>query len=151
MKGLFQSLTLLFAFLLFVPVFGQHPPHPPKPPVAPKPPVVSKNQNGWDNLGSKTVNMKADTDHLLVTAYEGAFTKVKFHVSKAPIHVKSMTIIFANGEIQHFEINKDFPEGSNSKTFDLPGNKRVIQQIKFQYSTIDNGNGKAVVTAFGKH
>lgn len=146
MKTLIKSLTVLLAILLFAPAFAQHPHMHPKPGK-----VVMAKKSGWDNLGSKTVNMKADTDHLLVTAYEGFFTKVKFHVTKAPIHVKSITIVFANGETQHFEINKDFPAGSNSKTFDLPGNKRVIQKIKFQYSTIDNGNGKAVVTAFGKH
>lgn len=145
MKALIKSFGIAVATLLFVPVMAQHPPHP-------KPLKAKVGQkHKWENLGSKTVNMKADTDHLLVTAYEGAFTKVKFKVSKAPIHVKSIKIVFANGESQTFNIDKNFPKGTESKVFDLPGNKRVIQKIKFEYQTIDNGNGKAVVTAFGKH
>jgi hypothetical protein len=142
MKILMKSLLMMVAVLLFAPSFAQHPPHP-------KGKAVQKHK--WEKLGSKIVNMKADTDHLLVTAYEGAFTKVKFHVAKAPIHVKSITIVFGNGEKQHFEINKNFPKGTDSQVFDLPGNKRIIQKIKFQYKTIDNGKGKAVVTAWGKH
>ncbi|CAG5087173.1 DUF2541 family protein [Parvicella tangerina] len=146
MNTLQKTLSTIIILLLFVPAFAQHPPKHPKHVNAP---AVVKHK--WEKLGSKTVNMKADTDHLLVTAYEGAFTKVKFHVAKAPIHVKSITIIFANGETKHIAINKDFPKGTNSKVFDLPGNKRVIQKIRFEYQTIDNGNGKAIVTAFGKH
>lgn len=145
MKELIKYLTVLCFVLLFAPTIAQHPPH--HKPL--KAPVVQKHT--WENLGSKTVNMKADTDHILVTAYEGAFTKVKFHVANAPIHVSSITIIFANGEIQHFAVNQDFPQGSDSKVFDLPGNKRIIQKIKFEYATINNGNGKALVTVFGRH
>lgn len=143
MKALTKSITLLFALLLFAPTFAQHPPKPGK--------VKAVQKYKWEKLGSKTVNMKADTDHLLVTAYEGTFTKVKFHVAKAPIHVKSITVVFGNGEKQHFNIDKNFPKGTDSKVFDLPGNKRIIQKIKFEYTTIDNGKGKAVVTAWGKH
>ena len=138
-----KSFLLVAAVLLFATSYAQHPPKPAK--------MKAAQQHKWENLGSKTVNMKADTDHLLVTAYEGAFTKVKFKVAKAPIHVKSIKIVFANGESQKFIIDKNFPKGTESKVFDLPGNKRIIQKIKFEYKTIDNGNGKAVVTAWGKH
>lgn len=139
----------MLCVLLCVPAIAQHPHHHPKPPKVVVAPPAPKHY--WEVLGSKKVDITADVDHVLVTAYEGAFTKVKFHVEKAPIHVKAMTIVYANGESQRFSIDTDFAIDASSKTFDLPGNKRIIQQIKFEYKTIDNGNGKAKMVVFGKH
>ena len=105
----------------------------------------------WQSLGTKTVNLKLDTDQLLVTAYEGAFTKVKFKTSQAAVHINTMTIIFSNGDKKVVKIDMNFTPGTISKVIDLPGNKRIIQKIRFNYRTIDTGNGKAKVTVWGMH
>ena len=105
----------------------------------------------WVRLGEKVVDMKADHDVLMVTAKDGLFTALKFKVLKAPIHVKSVVIHYGNGNSQRFNINKNFPKGSQSKVLDLPGNKRIINRIVFNYKTINNGNGRAVVVAWGRH
>ena len=52
----------------------------------------------WEKLGSRKVNMGADHDEILVTAYEGLFTKIKFKVLDAPILLRNVKIVFGNGE-----------------------------------------------------
>ena len=46
--------------------------------------VKNKQAFKWEKLGSRKVNMGADHDEILVTAYEGFFTKIKFKVLDAP-------------------------------------------------------------------
>ncbi len=52
----------------------------------------------WEKLGARKVNMGADHDEILVTAFEGFFTKIKFKVLDAPILLRNVKIVFGNGE-----------------------------------------------------
>ncbi len=155
MKKLFKItlvLTLIFSFSNIysqVKSRGYRPIRPAK--VVVVKPAKKIKAGKWQNLGTKTVNLKEDSDQLLVTAYEGAFTKVKFKITKAPVHINSMTIIFLNGESKHIVIDKNFPKGTTSNIIDLPGNQRIIQKIKFNYQTINTQEGKAKVTVLGMH
>jgi hypothetical protein len=105
----------------------------------------------WEKLGQKVVNMKGDHDELLVTTMEGVFTAVKFKVLKAPIHVVNVRIVFGNGEDLNFPVNRKFAAGEESAVLDLPGNKRIIKKIVFNYKSVPAGKGRAVVLAFGRH
>ena len=105
----------------------------------------------WEKLGSRMVNMRADHDEILVTAQEGFFTKVKFVVRKAPIHVKNVKIVFGNGESKVIEVNRKFAAGTESKVIDLPGNKRIIRKVVMNYKTVPAGKGRALVVLWGKH
>lgn len=107
--------------------------------------------DGWEKLGTKVVDMKADHDVLMVTHHEGFYKKVKFVIRKAPIYLKNINIIFGNGENKNVVFNKRFNAGTTTRIIDLPGNKRIIKKIKFNYKTINNGKGKAVLVAWGKH
>ena len=60
--------------------------------------VKNKQTYKWEKLGSRKVNMGADHDEILVTAFEGFFTKIKFKVLDAPILLRSVKIVFGNGE-----------------------------------------------------
>jgi hypothetical protein len=114
--------------------------------------VVKPNKMGkWQNLGSKRVNFKLDSDQLLVTAYEGVFRQIKFKVTKAPIHLNFLTIVFSNGENKHINVNRNFKPGDTSKIIDLPGNRRIIKKINFNYKTINSGKVKSKVTIWGLH
>ncbi len=105
----------------------------------------------WDRLGQKVVNIKGDHDVIPVTIKEGVFTAVKFKVMKAPIHVLNVKVHYANGTSDNFKINRKFAKGTESRVLDLPGNKRIIKKITFNYRTIPNGNGRALVAAWGRH
>ena len=105
----------------------------------------------WSYLGKKTADIKADRDEMLVTAYEGSFTSLKLSVTNSTIHIKNNEVVFANNETKKFTIEQVFSENSSSKIFDLPGNKRVIKKIIFQYKTVGQDGGKAKVQVWGKH
>ena len=113
--------------------------------------VASAQQNGWEVIGEKTVDLDADHDEIIVTAFEGTFKAIKFKVLKAPIHVKNFRIFFGNETTENFEINRDFPIGFESDAIDLPGNERIIKKININYRSLNVGRGKAVVVVLGKH
>lgn len=110
-----------------------------------------KQPGEWEVLGTKVVNFEADHDEIVVTAFEGAFTKIKFKVFDAPIYVKNFRVFFGNGTSENFVIDKRFEAGHESRVIDLIGNKRIIKKININYKTIRSGDGRAKVTVFGKH
>ncbi len=112
---------------------------------------VDQNVGKWEKLGTKTVNMKLDHDELMVTAKDGAFTAVKFKVLSAPVKVISVKVVFGNGQTEFFKVNKQFAPGTESRILDLPGNKRIIKKIVFNYITKPNPKGKAIITVWGRH
>ncbi|MBL4706795.1 MAG: hypothetical protein JKY54_19855 [Flavobacteriales bacterium] len=111
----------------------------------------SDSISDWQRLGSRIVNMKADHDVIPVTVFKGAFTKLKFKVKGAPIHIHNIRVIFGNGESMNLKIGKKFAAGSESRVLDLPGNKRIIKKINLNYKSVPVGKGRAEIVAWGKH
>ncbi|MFT5823939.1 MAG: hypothetical protein ACI8ZM_005205 [Crocinitomix sp.] len=116
--------------------------------------VVAKDAaapGDWEKLGIKKVDLKADHDVLVVSFHEGFYSKVKFVIRKAPLHLKNINIVFGNGENKNIVFNKRFNAGTSTRIIDLPGNKRIIKKIKLNYKTIPSGTGRAIFVAWGKH
>ena len=114
-------------------------------------PVKNNQAFKWEKLGSRKVNVKADHDEILVTAYEGFFTKIKFKVLDAPILVRNVKVVFGNGESKNVKVSKRFNAGMESRVIDLPGNKRVIKKIVMNYTTVAKDKGRATVVVWGRH
>jgi hypothetical protein len=112
---------------------------------------ANKSHGKWEKLGTKTVNMKLDHDEIMVTAKDGVFTAVKFKVMSAPVKVISVKVVFGNGQTEFFKVNKQFAPESESRVLDLPGNKRIIKKIVFNYVTKPNPKGKAKISVLGRH
>jgi len=109
------------------------------------------NNYQWQILGQRTVDMRADHDEVMITAWNGTFTKLKFKVLKAPIYIKNIRIVYGNGSVTKINVNKSFRQGAESKAFDLPGNHRIVQKVILNYSTIPTYKGKAKILILGKH
>lgn len=108
-------------------------------------------QAKWEMLGRKVASFTAERDVIPVTAKDGVFTKVKFRVLKAPLHVMDMKIHFRNGDVKDVSLKKLFAAGNSSRVIDLPGNKRIIQKVSFKYKSIPgNGKGRAVIVLNGR-
>lgn len=107
--------------------------------------------NDWTVLGQRSVNMKADHDEIRVTAAKGTFNKVRFKITKAPIYVKNVKIIFGNGSSENHIINKSFRKGTLTQAINLRGRNRVIKKIVLNYKTVNVGKGRAHIIALGKH
>lgn len=104
----------------------------------------------WEELGSRIVTKGADHDVINVTRRDGTFTKVQFRILKSRVHIDKMTIFFDNGDVQHFRIDKNFGVGEWSPVLDLPGNKRFIDKVTFNYHTKFFASGKGKIVLFGK-
>lgn len=114
---------------------------------------VSNSQvvNDWKLLGSRTVNINTDHDEISVSANKGTFRKLKFKVTRASIFVKNVRIIYGNGESENHKVNRAFKKEHFTNALDLKGGSRIIRKIVFNYTTIKTNQGKAKLTAFGKH
>ena len=106
----------------------------------------------WTKLGSRLVNFRGDHDEIVVTAYKGTFTGLKFKVKRSPIHITNVNIIYGNGTNTNIVIGKRLPAGSESRVFDLPGDRRIIKRIKFNYKTAQRPGPqpKALVEVWGR-
>lgn len=107
--------------------------------------------NDWTILGQRSVNMKVDHDEIRVIAAKGTFNKVRFKITKAPIYVKNVKIVFGNGSSENHIINKAFRKGTLSQAINLRGRNRVIKKIILNYKTVNVGKGRAHIIALGKH
>jgi hypothetical protein len=104
----------------------------------------------WTKLGQRKVNFRADHDEILVTAYEGTFRKLKLSVVNAPIFVRNVKIVYGNGNTTNIRVNRKIEKNSDSAALDLPGNKRIIKKVIFNYKSVPSYRGKASVVLFGK-
>jgi hypothetical protein len=111
----------------------------------------STDRGGWEFLGSRKVNYRADRDEILVTRSEGVFTAVQIRVKKAPINMHKLVLHFGNGDKEEFELRNNFAAGSESRVIDLPGNKRIIRKAVFFYDTKNISERRGEVELWGKH
>lgn len=105
----------------------------------------------WEKLGTRKVNYTLDRDEIMVTAYEGRFTALKFRVEKGGINLHRVAIHYGNGEVQEIETRNDIPAGGESRLINLPGNRRVIRKVVFWYDTKNYAGQKATVELWGRH
>ncbi len=105
----------------------------------------------WEKLGSRKVNYGLDRDEIMVTAYEGRFTALKFRVEKGGINMHKVAVHYGNGDVQEIETRNEIPAGGESRLINLPGNRRVIRKVVFWYDTKNYAGQKATVELWGRH
>ena len=104
----------------------------------------------WTKLGQRKVNFRVDHDEITVTAYEGRFRKLKMEVIKAPVFIKNFKIVYVNGQSTNIKVNKRIDKNTSTRAFDLPGDKRIIRKIVFNYKSMPNFRGRGMVAVYGK-
>ncbi len=109
-----------------------------------------KIKGDWDELGSRIITKGADHDVIEMTRRDGLFTKLKFRIVKSRVHVDNIKVVFQNGDIENIRIDRNFSVGEWSSVIDLPGNKRFIDKIVFNYHTKFFADGKGKIIVFGK-
>jgi hypothetical protein len=111
--------------------------------------IVNK-PGAWEVLGKREVSLILDQDTIPVGVGEGAFRKLRFHVSGRPIHLYNIRVRFANGQVQTFAMNTHVAAGAYSPVLDLAGDKRLISRIDLVYRKAKLG-GHAYMTVYGRH
>ena len=97
----------------------------------------------WIKLGTQTVSPGVDHDILTVTETEEAYNRLKIKVSKAPVYIRNIDIIYSDNTSESHLIERPLKKGASSRNLDLVGHGRVIKQVLFIYSGRNSGKGAA--------
>ena len=98
---------------------------------------------GWIKLGTQTVSPGVDHDVLTVTEIEQTYNHLKIKVSKAPVHLRNIDIIYKDNTSESHLIERQLKKGASSRNLDLMGYGRVIKQVIFIYNGRNSGKGAA--------
>ena len=102
-------------------------------------------------LGQREVDFRADRDVIEVGRDEGRFQKIRVVVRGAPLQLRDMKVIFADDSVFDPVSQDRILREDSTYVFDLPGHRRIIKRITFQYRSIDRREGKATVLVYGEH
>ncbi len=103
---------------------------------------------GWEQLGTLKTDKRGRRDTIKIGRKDGAFTKVAFVIEDDDLELYDVRIVFGNGEEFSPKTRMFFDEDSRTGAIDLPGEKRFIKQIEFEYRNIGRGK-KATIVAWG--
>jgi len=104
----------------------------------------------WERLGQREVDFRGDHDRIEVGRTEGRYKELQIKVKDAPIEISNMVVTFGNNQKYSPKLRHRFAEGSGSQTIDLPGERRMIKQIDFNYRSINRREGKGTVEIYGR-
>jgi hypothetical protein len=111
---------------------------------------AAKSSGRWVLLGEREVDFRRDHDRIEVRRHEGGFRQIQFKVKDAPIEVSALVITFTNGQKFSPQVHHRFPEGSGSRVIDLPGERRNIARIEFDYRSIKKREGRGKVEVYAR-
>lgn len=100
-------------------------------------------------LGTRTVNLIYDHDHLHVGLVRGLFTRARLEVGGNGIFIQNLTVNFVNAEHAELAVRSFIPAGGRTRNIDLPGTARAIRSIDITYRHVPLG-GRATVTFIGR-
>jgi len=104
----------------------------------------------WELLGRQQVDYKRDRDSINVGRSEGKFKQLQIRVEGAPVEIRNIVVTFGNDEKFSPDVRHRFDENSRSRNIDLPGDRRTIKRIDFNYSSPDRRDGKGTVEVYGR-
>lgn len=106
--------------------------------------------NGDVLFGTQTVGFGVDRDVIRVGAEIGKFDKVRLRVLDNDIHIRTMKVVYANGESEEIAYNADVKKESRTRWLDLKGD-RFIKEIQLVYNSRPNFKGRAYVEVYGQY
>ena len=133
MKTMIRGLTLVSVILLAAGMAG-----------------AAQSPDRWELLGQREVDFRNDHDQIDVGRSEGRYRQIEVRVKNAPIEVSNMVVTFGNGETFKPKLRHKFAEGTGSRIIDLPGERRTIKRIDFNYKSINRREGKGTVEVRGR-
>jgi len=88
---------------------------------------------GWVKLGTQAVSPGVDHDVLNFTEAAETYNRLKFKVSKAPVYIRNIHIIYGDGTSESHSITRHFKKGEASRILPLVGYGRIIKKVIFNY------------------
>jgi hypothetical protein len=112
--------------------------------------AAAQGRGNWERLGRQQVDFRADHDRINVGRSEGRFRQLEIRVQGAPVEIRRMIVTFGNDEKFNPKIHRRFDESSRSHVIDLPGDRRIIKRIDFDYVSPNRRAGKATVEVYAR-
>lgn len=112
--------------------------------------LTSFSQNEWEVLGEKKINLSLESDVFKLGAKEGRYSALKFKILNQSVYIHHIKIEYGNGEEDIKLIKRKVKAGGSTGSIDLPGNKRIIKNIKFLYKTNRKAKRRATIVVLGK-
>jgi hypothetical protein len=101
-------------------------------------------------LGQREADLRNDRDRIQVGRREGTFRALRLVVRGAPLEMSDMVVTFGDGQTFSPKIKQRFDENTTSREIDLPGDRRVIKSVDFNYRSLNRREGRATVYLYGR-
>jgi hypothetical protein len=126
----------------------------PTTPTASAPSAAQPMQQSADGteilFGTQTVGFGVDRDVIRIGAEVGKFDRVRMRVLDNDIFIRSMKVIYANGESDEIAYNAEIKKDSRTRWLSLKGD-RFIKEIQMIYNSRPNVKGRAYVEVYGHY
>jgi hypothetical protein len=97
---------------------------------------------GWDKLGERWVDSRADRDVIHVGRDDGRFRSIRLKAEHSALELYDVEVVFADGTRFSPGTRLVFGQGAWTRDVDLPGGARAIRRVEFRYGNLPGG-GKA--------
>jgi len=104
----------------------------------------------WELLGQRDADFRGERDRIEVGRREGAFREIRIDVKGAPLEMDNMIVTFGDGSTFSPNIRNRFDENSWSRSIDLPGDRRIIRSVDFNYRSLNRREGRATVLLYAR-
>jgi hypothetical protein len=104
----------------------------------------------WELLGRREVDLGHDHDRIDVSGKHERLRQLELRVEGAPVEIHRMVVTLGSDQKWEPQIRHKFEKNSRSHAIDLPGDRREIKRIDFDYASLDKRGGKAVVSVYGR-
>ena len=88
----------------------------------------------WTYLGESHVDGDHDHDKIHVGKHDGRFHAIQLRVNGGAIEFDRVVVHFGNGTSEELSIRTVIPDGGRTRVIDLPGERRVIENVELWYS-----------------
>lgn len=124
---------------------------PPLPPPSMGPATGQPAAGGWELLGERRVDFRAEHDVIPVGGARGDYRRLQLRVDEAPIEVLGLQVHFEHGQPYDAAIGRIIPAGEASRVIDLPGAGRRIDRVSLRYRTPEPlASRRALVRVWGQ-
>jgi hypothetical protein len=102
-------------------------------------PAVVDEARGWDRLGERWVEGRADRGVIALRRHDRAFSTIRLKAEYSGVELDEVTVVFADGTSFQPRTRLVFTAGSWSRPIELPGGKRVINRVEFRHGDLPPG------------
>jgi hypothetical protein len=102
-----------------------------------------------EQVGCHKVGFLVERDVVPVGRLEGRYKSVPLSVAGNAIFLNDVKVVYANGNVDDYPVRAQVPSGSQTRTIDLKGERRAINQIELTYRFRPSFKGRATVCVIG--